>query len=43
MSTGLVHKTVEIVVDNFVDKLSKYVIVAILHQIAQGLCNLKTK
>lgn len=34
------HKTVEMAVDNSVDKRSKYVIVAILHQIAQGLCNI---
>ena len=33
------HKTVEMVVDNFVDNLCKCVIVTILHQIAQGLCN----
>lgn len=33
------HKTVEMVVDNFVDKRCKCVIVTILHQIAQGLCN----
>ena len=33
------HKTVEMAVDNFVDNLRKCVIVTILHQIAQGLCN----
>jgi hypothetical protein len=39
-SLGFVfHKTVEMVVDNFVDNRCKCVIVAILHHIAQGLCN----
>jgi len=33
------HNTVEMVVDSFVDKPCKCVIVTILHQIAQGLGN----
>jgi len=35
------HKIVEMVVDNFVDDLRKYVIVALLHRFAQRLCKLK--